>query len=115
MAADIASRFGLPDDLMPFLTSGMLEVLNEDDDRHTVEFSIPSLRRSDEHRRITAYALTWIDPGYNAQFCHFYEDTPGDMPNFLVRKMTSDLGDEYLDDLKDLDDLVAWLEEMEQV
>jgi hypothetical protein len=58
MAADIASRFGLPDDLMPFLTSGMLEVLNEDDDRHTVEFSIPSLRRSDEHRRITAYALT---------------------------------------------------------
>lgn len=115
MTTSIASKFGLPDELLRFVDNGTLEVTNEDESQHTIEFSIPSLWRKNEHRRITAYALTWIDPSYNSQFCHYYDEVPGDMPNFFVRKLRSDLGDEYVEDLNDLDDLVAWLEEIVEV
>jgi hypothetical protein len=55
------------------------------------------------------YSLTWIHPAFNAQFCHYYDETPGDLANFFVTRETERMADEQLDDLESLDDLVAWL------
>jgi hypothetical protein len=48
-------------------------------------------------------------PAHNAQFCHFYPETPGDLPNFYVHRRTSDAGGDVIDDLNDEDGLLAWL------
>ena len=63
----------------------------------TVEFHIPSRVSVDHRRRITAYRIVWIHPAYNADFCEFCHETPGDLPNFYV------------------DDLSMWLEEFQSV
>jgi hypothetical protein len=76
----------------------------------TVEFHIPALRRTDEQGRITTFDLTWINPDYNSQFCHYYDQTPGDLVNFYLVKDTTDLGDDPVD-LPDLDELLCWLKE----
>jgi hypothetical protein len=76
----------------------------------TVEFHIPALRRTDEQGRITTFDLTWIHPDFNAQFCHYYDQSPGDLPNFYLKKDTTDIGDDDIN-LEDLDDLLCWLEE----
>jgi hypothetical protein len=110
---DVGKRFGIPPEVMEFVDSGFLELLGEDDAKKTVEFHMPSLRWEDENRRITAFSLTWIHPDFNATFCHYYHETPGDEPNFYVTKDTSESGDEILD-LNDVDELVAWLDAKER-
>ena len=47
--------------------------------------------------------------GANAQFCHYFDKQPGDLPNIYISKDTTDLGDELLE-IDTLDDLVAWLD-----
>ena len=107
---DVQETYGIPDELQEFLKSGFLEVLTEEKAEYTVEFNIPSMQFKDGDGRITDFSVVWIHPDHNAQFCHYYEKVPGDLPNFYIRKDTTDLGDEILD-IDSLDDLMCWLEE----
>ncbi|MBI3462007.1 MAG: hypothetical protein HY000_02965 [Planctomycetes bacterium] len=109
---DIASKYALPDELSSFVDDGFLEVVSEDEDRKTIEFHIPSKRVTDTEGRVTSYSLTWIHPAYNEQFCHSYAEKPGDLPNFYVLEDTTDVGDEQIDGLHTVADLVAWLENL---
>ena len=106
---DIVQQYGIPQELMAFIDSGFLQVVAERDEEKTIEFHAPSLRRRDRQRRITTFSLVWIHPNFNGQFCHYYDEKPGDQPNFYVSQDTSDLGDEQLD-LNSLDELVDWLD-----
>jgi hypothetical protein len=106
---DLATNYGIPAELMAFVADGFLEVLSENEAEKTIEFHLPSKRRTDVEGRITTYSLTWIHPDFNDRFCHYYFEHPGDSPNFYVTEDTTDVGDEQLD-LETVDDLVAWLE-----
>lgn len=108
-AMDIFQDFKLPHELRPFWESGMLELVTEDHEKKTAEFHMPRLRRTDGEGRITTYSLTWIHPDFNAQFCHYYSEMPGDSPNFYVTEDTTDVGDELLE-ITSIDELVEWLE-----
>ena len=110
---DLAKEYGVPPEILAFVDAGFLEVLAETPDEKTVEFHIPSKRHTDIEGTIYAYNLTWIHPDFNARFCHFYHETPGDLPNFYVRQDTSVYGDEIIRDLETVDDLVCWLEAFE--
>jgi hypothetical protein len=81
----------------------------------TVEFHIPSRVSIDRRRRITAYRIVWIHPEHNADFCHYYQDTPGDLPNFYVEVENSEGPSEMIDELETVDDLSAWLEDLQSV
>ena len=105
---NIFDNYKLPPELRPFVDGGLLELVAEDEAKKTVEFHMPRLRRSDGEGRVTTYSLTWIHPDYNAQFCHYYTETPGDSPNFYVTEDTTDVGDELLD-IGSIDELVEWL------
>lgn len=106
---DLAEKYGLPGELVAFIDRGFLELLREDFEKKTVEFHIPSKRAVDRHGRITAISLTWIHPAFNAEFCHFYDQSPGDLPNFYVTEDTTDVGSEIIDDLNSAVDLADWL------
>ncbi|HEX3658540.1 MAG TPA: hypothetical protein VHV55_22300 [Pirellulales bacterium] len=106
--SDLERDYGVPAELMEFIDDGFLEVLVEEPAEKTVELHAPSLRRTDPQGRITAYSITWIHPDYNSQFCHYYENVPGDFPNFYVTEETSDVGNHILD-VNTLDDLIVWL------
>jgi hypothetical protein len=47
-------------------------------------------------------------PDYNAQFCHYYHQTPGDLPNFYVAEENSEGPNKALD-VNDLDELLDFL------
>jgi hypothetical protein len=106
----LSQKYDIPPELDAYIASGFLELLAEHEAEKTVEFHVPALRRTDSDGRITSYALTWIHPAFNAQFCQYYDHAPGDLPNFHVTEDTTDLGDELLD-LGSLGELTAWLEE----
>jgi hypothetical protein len=78
----IGERYALPEEIDGFIDSGFLEVAMERPKEMTVEFRIPSKQSIDRRGRITAYCITWIHPDYNADFRHYYDESPGDMPNF---------------------------------
>jgi len=107
--ADLKSDFGVPDEFLAFLDRGLLTIVSEDLAERTVTFDVPMLQSVDHLKRTTQYSVIWIHPDFNADFCHFYHDTPGDLPNFMVKQETEDVGDELID-LESLDDLLAWLE-----
>lgn len=109
----LVTRFAIPSEVQAFIDDGFLAPLSENDAEKTVEFHIPSLQFTDERGRTTDFTLVWIHPDHNAQFCHYYHQTPGDLVNFYIRRDTTDLGDEILD-IDSLDDLVYWLEEKRQ-
>lgn len=105
--------YKLPPELMAFVKSGFLEMLSEDKERKTVAFYIPSRRSTDEYGRIASvFNVTWIHPDHNAEFCHYYENTPGDLANFYVSRATPDHGNEVVPDLDTLDDLISWLADL---
>jgi len=79
----------------------------------TVEFHIPSRVSVDRRRRITAYRIVWVHPAHNAEFCDYYQETPGDLPNFYVEIENSEGPSEMIVDLETVDDLEAWLEEFQ--
>jgi hypothetical protein len=106
---DLAKDYGVPPEVMAFVDGGFLKVLAEAPDEKTVEFHIPSKRTTDTRGTISVCNLTWIHPDFNARFCHFYHETPGDLPNFYATQRSSDYADEHID-LETLDDLVCWLE-----
>ena len=85
MMSDLAARYKIPDKIMAFVTRGFLEVLSEKEDEWTVELDIPSMGTVTAPDSFTSYALIWIHPDHNAEFCHYYLEKPGDLPNFYVR------------------------------
>lgn len=107
---DIAAKYNIPDEVMAFVLDGFLEVVSENEAEKTVEFHVPSKRQTDDEGRITSWSVVWIHPDFNAEFCHYYDEKPGDLPNFYVLKDTTDVGDEQVDGLDTVEDLVAWLE-----
>ena len=40
----------------------------------------------------TTPGLVWIHPEFNAQFCHYYDEKPGDLANFYLFKETRSWG-----------------------
>jgi hypothetical protein len=112
---DLAAKYNIPDEIMAFVRGGFLEVAEETPDRATVEFRIPSLGSADSSDQYTLYNLVWIHPVRNAEFCHYYDEKPGDLPNFFVRIDTEHSRDEQVEDLETVDDLVYWLSEMQGV
>ena len=72
------------------------------------------LGSADSSDRYTLYNLVWIDPARNAEFCHYYDEKPGDLPNFYVRIDTDHSRDNLVEDLETIDDLVDWLEEKQE-
>jgi hypothetical protein len=107
---DLATTYAIPPELMEFVNDGFLEVLAEAEAEKTIEFHIPSLLYEDHRGRGTSYSLTWTHPDFNAQFCRYYHERPGDLPNFELTIDTDDVGSED-EDLETVDDLVAWLDE----
>lgn len=112
--SDIAEKYKIPAEVMEFVNEGFLEVAGETEDRAAVEFRIPSLGSQDSSDKYTLYNLVWIDPARNAEFCHYYDEKPGDLPNFFVRIDTDHSRDEQVEDLETVDDLVDWLSEMQE-
>lgn len=100
----LAETYGVPAEVMAFVDAGFLQLLSEKEEEKTVEFHIPALLYEDEEGRATSFTLIWIHPDFNAQFCHYCHENPGDLANFYVMKDTDELGDEWLD-METLDDL----------
>jgi len=111
---DLATTYDIPDEIMEFVRRGILEVAEEAADRATVEFRIPSLGNADASDRYTLYNLVWIRPDRNAEFCHYYDEKPGDLPNFFVRIDTDHSRDEQVEGLETVDDLADWLAETQE-
>jgi hypothetical protein len=115
MTTNLAQKYQIPAEVMVFVDDGFLEVAEETPDRATVEFRMPSLGSADSADRYTLYNLVWIHPARNAEFCHYYDEKPGDLPNFFVRIDTERSRDEQVENLETVDDLVDWLNEMQKV
>jgi hypothetical protein len=111
--SQIGQRYAVPVEVDQFVDDGFLEVLTEIPDEMTVEFHIPSMVTEDHKRRLWAYRIVWIHAAHNAQFCHYYENLPGDLPNFYVEVHSCEGPSEIIDDLKTPDDLADWLEEFQ--
>jgi hypothetical protein len=112
--AELAEKYMIPPEVAAFVANGFLQVVSEDAERATVEFDIPSLGYAESDGRYALYCLVWINPERNAEFCHSYLETPGDLPNFYVRIDTDHSRDDQVDDLESVDDLVDWLEEKQE-
>lgn len=105
---DIVADYKIPTEVQHFVDSGFLEVSSENPAEKTVQFYIPSMEWKDEAGREIGFTLLWIHPDFNAQFCHFSEEVPGDLANFYLFKETVGDADEQID-VPTLDDLEAWL------
>jgi hypothetical protein len=110
----LAREYEIPPELMAFVESGFLKVLAEEKAEKTVEFHIPSKRTTDAEGRITTFSVIWIHPQFNAQFCHYYDKVPGDLPNFYVVQDTMEVGDEMVAGLETVPDLVEWLRQLRE-
>jgi hypothetical protein len=106
--------YAIPDELASFIDAGFLVPLSEKPEEKTVAFGIPSLRYEDENGAEHVFTLTWIHPDFNKDFCHFYEETPGDLANFFIEKETRNGPSEQVEDLESMDDLIAWLQEKQR-
>lgn len=111
---ELKEKYALPDEILTYVDDGFLEVLAEDEEKKTIEFHIPSKRFVDDEGRIAAYSVIWIHPNFNEQFCHYYLERPGDLPNFYVHKSNSERGDEPVPDLENIDDMADWLDRMKR-
>ncbi len=114
MMSDLAAMYKLPDEIMALVKSGFLEVLSEKEDEWTVELDIPSMGTVTAPDSFTSYTLIWIHPDHNAEFCHYYLEKPGDLPNFYVRIHSPNARDDQVEDLKSVEDLVDWLEGVQE-
>jgi hypothetical protein len=113
--SQIGQRYAVPAEIDRFVDQGFLEVLTELPNKMTVEFHIPSRVIVDSRRRITAYCIVWIHPDHNADFCDYYYERPGDLPNFYVEVRNSEGPAEIIDDLETVDDLEVWLEDFQSI
>jgi hypothetical protein len=109
---NIALKYTIPPELFRFITGGLLKLLSEDEAEKTVKFDIPTLAWTDDEDRHVTFTLVWIHPDFNEEFCHYFDQRPGDLPNFYLFKETSGLGDDWLE-IDTLDDLVVWLQQQQ--
>ncbi|HEY3966529.1 MAG TPA: hypothetical protein VGM05_18345 [Planctomycetaceae bacterium] len=107
---NLVETYRVPRELIALIERRLLVPLRESPESRTVEFHIPSKRTTDRQGRITTWSVTWIHPAFNAEFCQYYDCAPGDHPNFQVTKDTTDLGDEIVERLETVADLVAFLD-----
>lgn len=110
----LAEMYGVPTEVMAFVDSGFLQLCSENEAEKTVTFFIPDLQYDNELGQSVDFTIIWIHPDFNAQFCHFYHETPGDLSNFYVFKETEDNGEDSID-VPTLDDLIAWLDEKNEI
>jgi hypothetical protein len=113
--SNIGERYAIPSGIDRLVDRGFLELSMEQPDEMTVYFHIPSMQSTDRRGRITAYCLTWIHPDHNAEFCHYFDETPGDSPNFFLEVSNSEGLSEVIDELETADDLEAWLDALRPV
>ena len=111
---DIAEKYNIPAEIMEFVEAGLLQMAEENDEKATIEFDIPSLGYAELDGRYKFYRLIWINPEQNAEFCHFYTETPGDLPHFYVGIETDHSRDEQVEGLESLDNLIDWLKEKQK-
>ena len=76
---DLADKYKIPAEVMAFVRDGFLEVVSEDEAKKTVEFPIPSRRRTHEGC-VTSWSVVRIHPDFNGEFCDYYDKEPGDVP-----------------------------------
>ena len=105
---ELEKTYGIPAELREFVDAGFLVVAFEKPEERTVTFGIPSLAYTDENDVDTYVTLDWIHPNFNAQFCHYFHEKPGDVANFYLTEACRERGDELMD-VESLDDLIAWL------
>lgn len=110
---DITKKYKIPRRISRFIDSGFLEVLGESEAEKTVRFHIPSRLYLDRENRAVSYTVHWIHPDHNAEHCRYYEEVPGDLPNFEAVEDVEDTGDEMIEDLDTVYDLEMWLEHMQ--
>ena len=104
----VTTDYGVPDELGRFVDDGFLLVVFKKPKEKTVTFAIPSLSYRDENGIETDFTLDWIHPSFNAEFCHYFHETPGDLANFYLNKGSRERGDERIE-LQSLEDLLDWL------
>lgn len=107
---DLESTYDVPAELKRFVDAGFLVVVFEKPEERTVTFAIPGLAYTDENKVETYLTLDWIHPDFNAQFCHYFREEPGDLANFYLMRACRERGDDLID-VESLDDLIAWLSE----
>ena len=110
---DLEITYGVPAELKRFVDAGFLVVVFEKPDERTVTFGIPGLAYTDANNVETYFTLDWIHPDFNAQFCHYFREKPGDLANFYLTRACRERGDDLID-VESLDDLVAWLSERQR-
>lgn len=107
----VQAEYGVPDELMAHVRSGVLQVLSLYPAERTVTFDHPKLRHTDRSGRLNSCVVVLIHPNFNAEFCHYYDKVPGDLPNFMVTEPTEGDRDEE-SDAEELDDLLGWLSDL---
>ena len=110
----VAADYKLPPEIMAFVENGFLIKTSEEKAQKTIRFDIPSLGTATAADDFTSYTLVWIHPDHNAEFCHYYIETPGDLPNFYVEIHSPNAPDQQVDGLDSIDDLVDWLTTMRE-
>ena len=108
----LVTKYRVPDELVPFIDDGFLVPLSENWDDKCLKFHLPTKIVVNTRGRFTSYTVFWIHPDFNAECCDFYDEQPGDQPNFYVVEEITDVGDQYIENLDTLDDLVDWLASM---
>jgi hypothetical protein len=90
-------------------------VLAAHPERRVIEFHVPSRRRVEMGGYITTCTVTWVHPDVMDEEALFANKDGTPMgPNFWVTIDTTDVGDEMVDDLETVDDLVWWLKELQE-
>ena len=110
---DLEKTYGVPAELKRFVDAGFLFVVFEKPDERTVTFGIPGLAFTDANDVETYFTLDWIHPDFNAQFCHYFREKPGDLVNFYLTRACREIGDDLID-VESLEGLVAWLSERQR-
>src|ERR1051326_4711372 len=95
--ANLSTENGIPAELASFVSDGFIVPVSFTPDEKTVTFDIPSLAYEDEKDNDFDFSLIWIHPEFNQKFCHFYDETPGDLPNFYLMKETRNARDEQIE------------------
>ena len=110
---DLEKTYGVPAELKRFVDAGFLVVVLEKPEERTVTFAIPDLAHTVVNNAETHFTLDWIHPDFNAQFCHYFREKPGDLANFYLTRACRERGDDLID-VESLEDLIAWLSERQR-
>lgn len=107
----LAAQYGIPTEVMRYVEVGLLQILREDEAQRTVEFHLALLQshNGNGNGHAATFALTWIHPEVKERFDPLYVNGSGELPNSFVTRNGVGSGDEEVDGLETVDDLLAWL------